>query len=82
MGWCCHSSESDSAVGWLPASCAGFLQLVVSNDPHARALLGDVADNCSGKLTVNVSGLVINAQGDRIDLDIRIPVAESSLSRF
>ena len=52
----------------------GFCSLVVGNDPHARALLGDVADGCSGKLTVNVSGLVINAQGSRIDLDIRIPV--------
>ena len=60
----------------------GFCSLVVGNDPHARALLGDVADGCSGKLTVNVSGLVINAQSSRIDLDIRIPVAVEFESFF
>lgn len=52
----------------------GFCSLVVGNDPHVRALLGDIEDACSGKLTVNLSGLQIDEQESRIDLDIRIPV--------
>lgn len=52
----------------------GFCSLVVGDDPHVRALLGDVADDCSGKLTLNLARLQMNEQGSQVDLDLRIPV--------
>ncbi len=52
----------------------GFCSLVVGEDPHVRALLGDVEDECSGKLTLNLAQLRIDKQGSRIDLDLRVPV--------
>lgn len=52
----------------------GFCSLVVGEDPHVRALLGDVEDECSGKLTLNLAHLQMDKQGSRIDLDLRVPV--------
>lgn len=39
---------------------------------HVRALLGDVEDECSGKLTLNLAHLQMDKQGV-IDLDLRVP---------
>lgn len=59
----------------------GFCSLVVGNDPHVRALLGDIADEVSGKLTLNLASLKMDATATQIGIDIRVPVT-LSLAEF
>ena len=53
----------------------GFCSLVVGNDPHVRALLGDISDEMSGKLTLNLASLKMDATATQIGIDIRVPVS-------
>jgi succinyl-diaminopimelate desuccinylase len=62
------------AVGYQHPAL-GFCSLVVGDDPHVRAMLGDVKDECSGKLTLNLAHLSIDEQESLIGLDLRIPVS-------
>mgnify|MGYP002362733864 CR=1 FL=1 len=55
----------------------GFCSLVVGTDPHIRALLGDVQDNVSGKLTVNLASLKMDETATQIGIDMRVPVTLS-----
>lgn len=43
-------------------------------DANATNLLGDVEDDVSGKLTFNISSLVIDHNESRVQIDLRIPV--------
>jgi predicted dipeptidase len=43
-------------------------------DANATNLLGDVSDDVSGKLTLNISSLEINDNESKIQIDMRIPV--------
>lgn len=52
----------------------GFCSLVVGSDPHVRALLGDVSDEVSGKLTLNLASLKMDETATQIGVDIRVPV--------
>ncbi len=52
----------------------GFCSLVVGTDPHLRALLGDVQDRVSGKLTVNLASLKMDDTATQIGIDMRVPV--------
>lgn len=51
-----------------------FIAKYFDEDPLAKAIYGDVSDEMSGPLTVNISRLVITPEEARLGLDLRIPV--------
>lgn len=54
----------------------GFCSLVVGDDPHVRALVGDIRDE-QGRMTLNLASLRIDSSSSQLGVDIRIPVGVS-----
>lgn len=54
----------------------GFCSLVVGDDPHVRALVGDVRDE-QGRMTLNLGSLRMDATSSQLGIDMRIPVGVS-----
>jgi len=88
LGEAAHASQCDKAgvnaiirlsqallnIGYQHPAL-GFAALVVGRDPHVRGLLGDIQDKVSGKLTMNLATLKMDASGSRIGIDLRLPVS-------
>lgn len=51
-----------------------FVYDLVTKDPYAKRIFGNLEDDTSGKLKFNVGKLDVTAEHEKIMLDIRIPV--------
>ncbi|WP_124058101.1 M20 family metallopeptidase [Vaginisenegalia massiliensis] len=84
LGKSVHSKDADqgiNAVTRLAEALSSvyshpmldFLQ-TFKQDVFAKAIFGDVEDEASGKLTVNIAKLIITPEESKIGVDFRIPV--------
>ncbi|WP_414839538.1 M20 family metallopeptidase [Carnobacterium sp. TMP28] len=52
----------------------GFIAAKLKNDPTGQAIFGEIKDDISGPLTINLATIAINKKESIIGLDLRIPV--------
>lgn len=80
-----HSKNADQGINALTQLVEGlatefnhptfeFINKFVGQDAHAMKLFGDIGDEMSGKLTMNIARLIITPEESRIGIDFRIPV--------
>lgn len=80
-----HSKNADEGINALTRLAAAlnehydhpalrFITDYVTEKPKAEGIFGDIQDEMSGPLTVNVSRLIINQDEAKIGIDMRIPV--------
>src|SRR5699024_8610211 len=80
-----HSKNADEGVNALTSLVAdlnkyydsdalAFITEYITEKPKASGIFGDVHDEVSGPLTVNVSRLIITENETKIGIDMRIPV--------
>lgn len=80
-----HSKNADEGVNALTRLATAlntfydndalkFISKYFNEDPKGTGIYGDVSDEMSGPLTINVSRLIINNEETKIGLDLRIPV--------
>ena len=85
LGKSIHSKDADKGENALTRLVAGlvdhfdhpaleFIHKYVNQDANAKALFGEIGDDMSGNLTMNVARLIINEKESRIGVDFRIPV--------
>ncbi|PRY82330.1 M20 family metallopeptidase [Alkalibacterium olivapovliticus] len=63
-------------VGFQPHPAVSFIGEKIGQETNGRTLFGEVKDEVSGELTLNVGTLEINSNYSEITLDIRIPVTQ------
>lgn len=80
-----HSKNADEGINALTRLAASlsqhydikaldFIADLLTEKPKGELIFGEVSDEMSGPLTVNVSRLIINSKEIRIGIDMRIPV--------
>lgn len=80
-----HSKNADEGINALTRLVGGlnphydhkplkFIADLLTEKPKGEDIFGDVSDEMSGPLTVNVSRLAINSEQTKIGIDMRIPV--------
>lgn len=80
-----HSKNADEGVNALTrlvaalnkyydSNALAFITEYITEKPKATGIFGDVQDEVSGPLTVNVSRLIITENETKIGIDMRIPV--------
>lgn len=63
-------------VGFQPHPAVSFIGEKIGQETNGRTLFGEVNDDISGELTLNVGTLEINEHYSEITLDLRIPVTQ------
>lgn len=85
IGKSIHSKDAEQGINAITRLVAGlegleshpsldFINKYIGQDANAKELFGQVGDEMSGNLTVNVAKLIVNDKESKIGLDLRIPV--------
>lgn len=65
---------SKALVGFQPHPLLAFLAEKIGLETNGESLFGEIKDDITGELTVNVARLIINKENSEIVLDLRIPI--------
>lgn len=61
-------------VSFQPHPAISFIAEKIGQETNGYSLFGEVKDDVTGELTLNVASLVISDEGSEIVLDLRIPI--------